>query len=731
MALHHFETTIGDRVLSIDTGLLAQLAHGSVTVRMGDTVVLVTAVMSPTPREGIDFFPLTVDFEERLYAVGRIPGSFFRREGRPTTEAVLSGRLIDRVIRPMFPHTLHNEVQVIATVLSADQENQPDVLAMIGASAALSISDIPFDGPISGARIGLVNGEYVPYPTFQQVTEGTLDIVVAGTRDAVAMLEAGAKEVPEDMVAHAINMGQDINKQIIRLIDQMVQTIGKRKQPTPLGVPQDKALDERIKSIAGHKLQEAIFSNSEKGESGGLDGIKKEVIAAIGDAHSKEQVADSFERLAKHTMRAGILERGQRPDGRGVDQLRPLSAKVGLLPRTHGTGLFHRGLTQVLTVATLGSLGEKQKLDTLEPVDSKRYMHHYNFPPYSVGEVRRVGGAGRREIGHGALAERALEPVIPSEEEFPYTIRLVSEVVSSNGSTSMGSTCASTLALMDAGVPIKAPVAGISIGLVTSDDGKHYRLLTDIQGREDHHGDMDFKVAGTTKGITAIQLDIKLKGLPHGVVEEALTRAREARLIILEVMTAAIPQPRENLSPFAPRVMRISIPVDKIGALIGPGGKTIRGIIELTKATVDVEDDGTVLIGSPNESSLQAAKTIIEGLTKDVEMGTVYTGKVTRIMSFGAFVEILPGKEGLVRVSELTDHWVENPDDVVKVGDQLEVKVIEVDRMGRINLSHKALMPGAQNQTEGQDGGVRPMQDRGPRPGGFNRGPRPGGFNRR
>jgi polyribonucleotide nucleotidyltransferase len=721
--LHKFICDLEGRTLTIETGELAQQANAAVTVRMGDTMVLVTAVMSPNAREGIDFFPLTVDFEERLYAAGRIPGSFFRREGRPGQEAILSGRLTDRTIRPLFPKGLRNEVQVIATVLSTDQQNQPDILAMIGANAALAISDVPFDGPASGTRVAHLNGNLVPFPTFADTAAADLDIVVAGTRDAVVMLEAGAKEVSEDLISRAVDLGQRYNAKVIDTIERMVREIGRAKVVLPDAPAPDSALDERLHAIAGARLERIVFSGEEKGEKGGTDELLERALTELGEEFPKDRVVEALERLTKKLMRSGILEQGRRPDGRRITEIRPLQARVSLLPRTHGSGLFQRGQTQILTIATLGSLGEQQKLDTLTPEETRRFIHHYNFPPFSVGEVRRVGSPGRREVGHGALAERALEPVIPSEQDFPYTIRLVSEALGSNGSTSMGSVCGSTLALMDAGVPIKAPVAGVAMGLITSDDMRRFTVLTDIQGLEDHLGDMDFKVAGTANGVTAIQLDIKLKGLPRGALEETLSRAREARLTILRTLQAAIPQHRETLSPYAPRVLRLSIPVDKIGALIGPGGKTIRGIIDATKATVDVEDDGTVLVGSPNADSLERARQMIEALTREVQLGDVFTGKVVRIVNFGAFVNIAPGKDALVRIGELSDQRVDTVEDVVKIGQEITVKVVEIDAMGRINASRRALLVPEEEYTPTGRGPSGPPG--GERRGGF--GGRPGG----
>ncbi|MBI4337255.1 MAG: polyribonucleotide nucleotidyltransferase [Chloroflexi bacterium] len=726
--LRTFQREIAGKVLTLETGHLAEQANGAVTVRMGDTVVLVTACMAATPREGIDFLPLTVDYEERLYAAGKIPGSFFRREGRPSQEATLAARLTDRSIRPLFPKGLRNDVQVICTVLSVDHEHQPDILSLIGASAALSISDIPFEGPIAGCRVGHVEDEFVPFPTFSQGKDSQLDLVVAGSRDAVVMVEAGAREVPETLAIEAVRRGQEANRTVVDLIQEMVREVGKPKlvfTPPPSPAPE---LLEKVAEVVGPRLEATVFGGGEKGErDAGLDALRLEVVAKLGEAYPSEELEEAFQALVRQEFRKGILQQGRRPDGRGTQDVRPITAAVGVLPRTHGSGLFKRGQTQVLTITTLGSLGEEQELDTLSPDESKRYLHHYNFPPYSTGETRRVGSPGRREIGHGALAERAMLPIIPSEEEFPYTIRLVSEVMSSNGSTSMASVCGSTLSLMDAGVPIKAPVAGTAMGLVMGEDGQ-YQVLTDIQGLEDHMGDMDFKVAGTSTGITALQMDIKVKGITYEVMEKALEQAREARLFILGKMREAIAEARPSLSPYAPRMLRLTIPVEKIGAVIGPGGKTIRSIIEQTKVSIDVEDDGTVFIGSPSEESLQKARAIVESLTQDVEIGSVYTGKVTRMATFGAFVEILPGKEGLVRLSELTDRSISRPEEEVQIGDEITVKVIEVDRMGRINLSRRAVLEGPTYTPQPREERRPPMGS--PRPGprpGFGPRPMPGG----
>jgi polyribonucleotide nucleotidyltransferase len=747
--LSSFRRDIGAETITIEAGKLAQKANGSVLVRSGDCVILVTATMSK-PREGIDFFPLTIDFEERLYARGKIPGSFFRREGRPSTHGVLIARLTDRPLRPLFPKGFRNEIQVIITPLSIDQDTPIDILSLIGASAALSISDIPFVVPIGTTRMGYVDGEFVVNPTYSQLENSTLDLIVAGSRQGVIMMEAGVTEMPEDLVYEAIQRAQDANQQVIELQEEAVRSIGKSKVGFDANAYPEE-LDERIARELNGRL-DSILQSSAVGEelAEQVGTLKSEVVERLGEEFQPGDVRNAFEVTEEEAYRKAILDDSKRPDGRGLKELRAISAEVALLPRTHGTGLFTRGETQVLGVATLGSVGDAQKLDTLSPETTKRFMFHYNFPPYSTGEARRVGSPGRREIGHGALAERALAPVLPNEEDFPYTIRLVSEIMSSNGSTSMGSVCAGTLALMDAGVPIKAPVAGISVGLVTGDDGR-YVTLTDIQGMEDHIGDMDFKVAGTNEGITAIQLDIKVKSISFDVVRDALAQAKEARLFILERIKQAIEESRPELSPFAPRVIRINIPVEKIGAIIGPGGKTIRGIIEATKSTVDVMDDGTVMIGSSDGDAAKKAVGMIEALTREVKAGDIYTGKVVRLMNFGAFVEILPGKDGLVHISELSDHHIASVEDEVSVGDEITVVVKEIDSMGRINLSRRALMqgedpsdedgaePAAAQRSDDDRGGYRPQGGGGRPGGGGNRGGyrpqgggggRPGGGNR-
>ena len=726
---HTVQCEIGGKTLTIESGWIAGQADGSVTLRLGDTVMLITACMSDKAREGIDFFPLSVDYEERMYSVGRIPGSFFRREGRPSTEGILAGRLTDRPIRPLFPKGFRNEVQVVATILSADQENPPDVLSIVGASAALSISSIPFDGPIAGCRIGYVDGQMVVNPTFAQMESSTMELIVAGSKDAVVMVEAGAKEISESIILDAIEAAQEANGKIVDAIEELVKLAGKPKitiEPPP--TPREAAVAAMNDDVRS-RVREAVFAGYEKGERDKAVGvIQREVAATLPEDVPSGEVRDAFDSLVDEVFRKGVLKENVRADGRQRNEVRPITTEVGVLPRTHGTGLFTRGQTQVLSVVTLGSLSDEQRLDTLSPVSTKRYMHHYNFPPYSVGEVKRVGTPGRREIGHGALAERALEPMIPDKDDFPYTIRIVSEALSSNGSTSMGSVCGSTLSLMDAGVPIKAPVAGVAMGLIMDAEGD-YAVLTDIQGIEDHLGDMDFKVAGTAEGITALQMDIKIKGITPAIMREAMAQAKEARLFILDKILSTISTHRENMSPFAPRMIKINIPVDKIGAIIGPGGKTIRAIIAETKASIDVQDDGTVFIGSPNEDSLASARSKIEGLTKEAEVGTIFKGKVVRSTTFGAFVEILPGKDGLVRLSELAEEPVQRVEDAVNVGDEVSVMVIEVDRLGRINLSRRAVIQGltpeaalasAPQNNDGDRGGRPNFTDRRPN---FQRGP--------
>ena len=692
-----FERKVGNETLILEVGELAGLASGAVTVRYGDTVLLATACVSDKPREGMDFFPLTIDFEERLYAIGKIPGSFFRREGRPSTDAILSCRLTDRPIRPLFPKGFRNDVQVIITVLSTDRQNIPDVLGTVGASAALSISGAPFAGPISSVRVGYIGEEFVINPTYDDLQESELDLVVAGTRDAVMMVEAGALQVPEDTVLQAIEFGQKANQEILDMQDELIAKVGVPQIDfEATGLPTQ--LKDAVKAATEGHL-EAILAEVKSERQGGLEARKQELLERFADEFGDKDVGAALDAVVKEAVRESILERGVRPDGRAPTEIRELSAKVGILPRTHGTGLFQRGETQVLSVATLGSIGDQQRLDNLSPEERRRFMHHYNFPPFSVGEARPLRGTSRRETGHGALVERAIEPVLPSEEDFPYTLRVVSEVLSSNGSTSMASVCGTTLALMDAGVPIEAPVGGIAMGLIMGEDGKH-AILTDIAGVEDALGDMDFKVAGTAEGITALQMDIKVKGITIEIMKQALAQAKEARLTILETIKATLPEHRSELSQWAPRMQRVQIPVEKIGSLIGPGGRIIRSIIEETGCSIDVEDDGTVTIGSTSAEGAAKAIEIIEGLTKDVEVGAEYSGKVVRLMDFGAFVEIPGGKDGLIRISELANLHVGRVEDILDVGDEVKVKVLEIDSMGRINLSRKILLSDEENEAD-------------------------------
>jgi len=687
-----FERSLAGRTLSVQVGKLAQQANGAVAVQYGNTVVLATACSGSEPREGIDFAPLTVDYEERLYAAGKIPGSFIRREGRPTEEAVITSRLIDRSLRPLLSKEFKYDAQVVATVLSVDQENDPDICALIGASAALTLSDIPFSGPISAVHIGYMDDALVVNPPLAQIENSLLDVVVASTSRDIVMVEAGAKEIAEDIVLEAIRLGHESNQEIIRLQEDLQRVYGRTKiEVKSKELAPD--LSSQIATMLDGKLGEVLEEPEKLQRDKALKSLKEEIRNKLVDSFSEDEVNSAFEIQLKVAVRERILQTRQHLDGRQSKEIRPIGCEVGVLPRTHGSGLFARGETQVLTITTLGSTSREQLLDGLGLEETKRFMHHYNFPPFSTGEVKRIGTTGRREIGHGALVERALTPVLPSEGDFPYTIRLVSEVLSSHGSTSMASACASTLSLMDAGVPIKAPVAGIAMGLVAAkDDG--YVVLTDIVGMEDAYGDMDFKVAGTARGLTALQLDIKLQGIRYGILAEALGQAREARLQILEKMSSAISTSRSELSPYAPRMYEMKIDPSKIGSVIGPGGRVIRSIIDETKTTIDINNDGTVLVGSPNEETAQKAIKIIQDLTREVEQGEIYTGKVTRLFNFGAMVEILPGKEGLVHISELADYHVPQVEDVVKLGDEVMVKVIGIDSAGRINLSRKAILEG-------------------------------------
>lgn len=685
--MEQFQMDLAGRPLTIETGELAKQAGGAALVRYGDTVVLVTATASKEAKD-IDFFPLTVDYEEKMYAVGRIPGGFVKREGRPPETAILHSRLIDRPIRPLFDKGCRNDVHVCATVLSVDQDNAPEICGMIGASAALALSDIPWAGPIAGVRIGRVGGTFVINPTVAQLAASDLNVVVAGTKDAILMVEGGAQEVAEDVLLDAIMTAHEEIKRIVAFQEEMVAVAGKEKRVLPTHTLNEDVL-AAVKEYAHDALDKAVRCADKQQRDAQQDEVYADTKAHFEEIYpdNMDDVAMALEKMTKEIVRHMITVEKIRPDGRQLDEVRPISVRVGVLPRTHGSGLFTRGQTQVLNICTLAPLSEKQTIDGIGIETEKRYIHHYNFPSYSVGEARSSRGPGRREIGHGALAERALLAVLPSEEEFPYAMRLVSEVLESNGSSSMASVCGSTLSLMDAGVPIKAPVAGIAMGLVTQ--GEHYTFLTDIQGMEDALGDMDFKVAGTAKGVTAIQMDIKISGLSREILKEALEQAHKGRMHIMGKMLAVIEAPRDTMSPWAPRIITMNIDPDKIRDVIGQGGKVIRGIIDETGAKIDIEDDGTIFISAVEEASANKAIEIITNLTKEVEVGEVYLGKVTRLMNFGAFVEVLPGKEGLVHISKLAKERVENVEDVVNVGDEIMVKVIEIDKQGRINLSRK------------------------------------------
>ncbi|HWP80607.1 MAG TPA: polyribonucleotide nucleotidyltransferase [Candidatus Acidoferrum sp.] len=686
-----FETTLAGRPMKVEVGKMAGLANGSCLVRYGDTAVLCTATMSEKPRDGIDFFPLSVDFEEKLYAAGKIPGSFMKREGRPSEKAILASRVIDRPMRPLFPKDMRNDVCIVCTVLSSDQDFLPEIVAMNGASIAVAISDIPWNGPIAAMSVGLVDGEIVMNPTEEQRKVSDLALTVASTGDKVAMIEAGANEVDNALMYKAIMAAHDENVQMVGFINDLRQKVGLPKVPFE-SMALKKDFLEEYEHFAWDMVKDALFTDDKRVRDERLIAVAAKAKAHFGEEVSDAMLADAIYQTQKHVVRRSLLDDGARVDGRGLMDMRPLSAEVGLLPRVHGSGMFSRGQTQVLTAATLGTMREAQLLDGIDADEYKRYIHHYNFPSYSVGEAKPSRGAGRREIGHGALAERALAPVIPSEEEFPYTIRLVSEVLSSNGSTSQASVCGSTLALMDAGVPIKAPVAGISSGLVT--EGDRWITFVDIQGIEDFFGDMDFKVAGTKKGITAIQMDLKIDGLTGPIISSALDITYKARCKILdEVMLPVIPAPRSELSRYAPKMIRTVIDVDKIREVIGPGGKVIQKITADTGCKIDIEDDGSIFIAAVDAEAGERALRMIEAIAKDPEVGTVFTGKVTRLMTFGAFVEFAPGKEGLVHISKLDHKRVEKVEDVVHVGDEIKVKVIEIDEKGRINLSRKDVLP--------------------------------------
>ena len=743
-----YTAMVGSREIAVETGKLAAQAGGAVTVHLNNSIVFAAATMGGI-REGIDFFPLSVDYEERMYAGGKIPGSFFRREGRPTTDAILVARLTDRPLRPLFPEGMRNEVQIIMYSLSADAENPLDILAINAASAAIMISDIPWNGPVAAVRVGRVDGQFVANPTFAEIDKSDLDLRIAGTRDAILMVEAGADEIPEDVMVAALEYGHKSIQPLIDLQLKMQAEIGKPKRIITYALP-DQTLQEKVYARVSGPMNNLLDQPLMKAEFyAGMDALLQDLVAelipsagtkvtvsdeedveeipmvATPEAPSLATIKEAFAEAEKKVVRDRILNLGKRPDGRTPTEIRPIWCEVGFSPRAHGSGLFTRGETQVLTLATLGTLRESQEIDSLSPVDTKRYMHHYNFPPFSTGETKMVRGQSRREIGHGALAERALEPVIPSEETFPYALRLVSEVMASNGSSSMASVCGSTLALMDTGVPIKAPVAGVAMGLVM--EGSRYQILTDIQGTEDHLGDMDFKVAGTEQGITALQMDIKISGLSTEIMKQALEQARQARLFILGKILEVIPAPRPELKPHTPRITTVKIPSDKIGAIIGPGGKNIRALQEETGTKIDIEEDGTIYIASTNGEGAQMARERIESITETPQLGRIYTGKVVRVADFGAFVEILPGTDGMVHISQLDSERVEKVEDVCKLGDEISVMVTGIDPMGKIRLSRQAVLEGwtieeAQERDARKSGGGR--SPGGSRPGGDRR---PGG----
>jgi polyribonucleotide nucleotidyltransferase len=726
-----YTVQVGDKSLTLQTGLMAMQAGGAVVVRLGDSVVLCTATASKKPREGIDFFPLTVDYEERLYAAGRIPGSFFRREGRPSEAAILTMRLTDRPLRPLFPKDFRNDVQIIATALSSDTQNYLDIPAIIGASTALTISDIPFEGPIGACRVGLIEDEFVINPTAEQMEESALDLRMASTEDAILMVEAGASVVHEEVILQALKIGHESMQAVIALQKQMQAEIGKPKNVDYPVVTIEERDRERVLHRIGGRVAEMVAQPMQKKERGlATDALENEILGSFAEDETIDpgDVKAVFRAVLKAETRKLILEKGQRADGRATDTIRSIWSMVSLLPRAHGSGLFTRGETQVVSIATLGTPREEQKLDTLRPEEVKRYLHHYNFPPYSTGETWPMRGPKRREIGHGALAETALRSVIPSEGEFPYTIRVVSEVLSSNGSTSMAAVCGSSLALMDAGVPIQGPVAGIAMGLISEND--RHAILSDIQGLEDNLGDMDFKVAGTREGITALQMDIKIKGLSYDILAQALAQARVGRLHILDKMAETITEPRPEMSPFAPRITTIHIEPGKIGKIIGPGGKTIRKIQEECGVDVDIEDDGTVFIAAVEAPGAQKAIEMIEALTEEAQIGKVYVGKVVRTESYGAFIEILPGVDGMCHISQLADYRVPSVEDVVRVGDEVMVMVIDVDEeSGKIRLSRQAVLEGwtaeEARARDRQGGPSRGSRDSG-RGGGRSRSPRVG-----
>ena len=686
------------RELQVEVGQMAKQANGAALIRYGDTAVLSTATASKTPKP-LDFFPLTVNYEERLYAVGKIPGGFIKREGRPSEKATLTSRLIDRPIRPLFPDGFRNEVQVISMVMSVDQDCPSEMAAMFGSSLALMISDIPFDGPIAGVIVGLIDGEYIINPTNEQLEKSSINLTVAGTKDAINMVEAGAKEVSEEIILEAIMFGHEEIKKLIAFQEEIAAEVGKEKSEIQL-YELDAELSSTIREAGETELIAAVQINEKQARNEAIDEVKKRIMDQYeeSDADVKKQAGQILDKMVKDEVRRLITDEKIRPDGRGPSEIRPLSSEVGLLARTHGSGLFTRGQTQAMSICTLGALGDVQIIDGLGIEDTKRFMHHYNFPLFSVGETGFLRGPGRREIGHGALGERALEAVIPNEKDFPYTIRLVAEVLESNGSTSQASICASTLAMMDAGVPLKAPVAGIAMGLVKK--GENYTVLSDIQGMEDYLGDMDFKVAGTAEGITALQMDIKIDGLSREILEEALTQAKIGRIHILDSMIATIAEPREQLSKFAPKIIMVKINPDKIRDVIGPGGKVINKIIDETGVKIDTEQDGTIFISSVDEEMNAKAKAMIENIVREAKVGEYYEGKVRRIEKFGAFVELFPGKDGLLHISEIQEERTKEVEDVLKMDQVVKVKVIEIDRQGRVNLSRKIVVKEEKEQAE-------------------------------
>ncbi len=692
---HVFRTAVGGKLLELEIGKVCEMANGQVMVRYGDTVVNVTAVASKQPRPDIDFFPLSCDYEEKLYAAGKIPGGFIKREGRPSEKAILNSRLMDRPLRPLFPKGYFNDVQVVATVMSQDLDAPSEIAAMIGSSVALSISDIPWDGPTGSVLIGMIDGEFIINPTLEQREKSDLHLVVSGTKDAIMMVEAGANEIPEETVLDGIMFAHQEIKEIVAFIEEVVAEVGKEKREVErYKVPAE--IEADVRNFAEGKMREAVKTPEKMERLENMDAVEVETQEHFAEKYpeSEKEIANVLYAITKEQVRSLILDDKIRPDNRAYEEIRPIWVDTGVLPRTHGSGLFKRGQTQALSVATLGTISEGQRIDGITEDTEKRYMHHYNFPPYSVGETRPMRSPGRREIGHGALAERAIIPVLPSIEEFPYAIRVVSEILSSNGSTSQASVCGSCLALMDAGVPIKAPVAGIAMGLVErveADGSSTMAILSDIQGMEDFLGDMDFKVAGTEKGVTAIQMDIKVHGLSKKVLQDALAQAKEGRMHIMREMLAEISEPRAELSPYAPRIISMQIDPDKIRIIIGPGGKTINSIVEKTGVKIDIEDSGMLYIASQDLDSANAAMKEIELLIKDVEVGEIYKGKVTRIMNFGAFIEILPGKEGLLHISKMSDRRIEKVEDVMNIGDEVTVKVTEIDSQDRINLTRKGL----------------------------------------